>query len=47
MDTGEAPEREAGSHGLLLSGSLLLMGSVTGGLLMRRRRAEHAGGMDR
>ncbi|MFC5820078.1 hypothetical protein [Nonomuraea harbinensis] len=47
VDTGEAPEREAGSQALLLSGSLLLMGSVTGGLLMRRRRAEHAGGMDR
>ncbi|MDA0635034.1 hypothetical protein OUY22_16570 [Nonomuraea sp. MCN248] len=47
VDTGEAPERETGSPGLLLGGSLLLMGSVTGGLLMRRRRAEHAGGMDR
>ncbi|MFG1941648.1 hypothetical protein [Nonomuraea sp. NPDC048826] len=47
VDTGEAPEGAAGSPGLLLGGSLLLMGSVTGGLLMRRRRAEHAGGMDR
>ncbi|MEV4104532.1 hypothetical protein AB0J42_30170 [Nonomuraea sp. NPDC049649] len=47
VDTGEAPERDTGSVGLLAAGSLLLMGSVTSGLVMRRRRAEHAGGMYR
>jgi hypothetical protein len=47
VDTGEAPEPGAGSYGLIAGGSLMLAGSVTGGLLLRRRRAEHAGGTNR
>lgn len=48
VDTGEAPESETtGAFGFMAGGTLLLMGSLTGGLLMRRRRAEHAGGMNR
>jgi hypothetical protein len=44
VDTGEAPEpRDAGSYGLIAGGSLLLMGSATGGLMLRRR-ATHSGG---
>ncbi|MGN9786982.1 hypothetical protein ACTMTF_36555 [Nonomuraea sp. ZG12] len=45
VDTGEAPEPgAAGPYGLIAGGSLMLAGSVTGGLLLRRRRARHAGG---
>lgn len=48
VDTGEAPETGgAGSYGLIAGGSVLLMGSATGGLLLRRRRATHAGGAQR
>ncbi|MEU4579397.1 hypothetical protein [Nonomuraea sp. NPDC023979] len=47
VDTGEAPEQVAGgSYALIAGGSLLLMGSAAGGLLVRRRRAGHAGGTD-
>ncbi|MFI6293443.1 hypothetical protein ACIBEJ_17765 [Nonomuraea sp. NPDC050790] len=45
VDTGEAPEEDAGGpYGLIAGGSALLLVSASGGLLVRRRRAEHAGG---
>ncbi|MFI9559843.1 hypothetical protein [Nonomuraea endophytica] len=46
VDTGEAPaEATGGPYGLIAGGSALLLVSATGGLLVRRRRAEHAGGV--
>ncbi|WP_219471397.1 hypothetical protein [Nonomuraea rhizosphaerae] len=46
VDSGEQPEpASGGSYGLIASGSVLLMGSATGGLLLRRRKAGHAGGV--
>ncbi|MFI6602711.1 hypothetical protein ACIBHX_41205 [Nonomuraea sp. NPDC050536] len=47
VETGEAPEQGRQPYALIAGGSVLLMGSATGGLLLRRRRAEHAGGMTR
>lgn len=44
VDSGEAPD-EPRPYGLMASGAVVLMGSATSGLLMRRRRAEHAGGL--
>ncbi|MEU4227403.1 hypothetical protein AB0F17_24170 [Nonomuraea sp. NPDC026600] len=46
VDSGEAPEPGRGSYGLIAGGSMLLMGSLTGGLLLRRRKAGHAGGVE-
>ena len=42
--TGEAPEPGGVPYALVLVGSVLLAGCAGGGLLVRRRRAEHAGG---
>ncbi|MFC4013335.1 hypothetical protein ACFOY2_39335 [Nonomuraea purpurea] len=46
VETGEAPDdpSNAGALGLILSGSVMIAGSATGGLLLWRRRAAHAGG---
>ncbi|MFD1537358.1 hypothetical protein [Nonomuraea guangzhouensis] len=46
VDSGVAPEPGRGSYGLIAGGSMLLMGSVTGGLLLRRRKAGHTGGVE-
>jgi hypothetical protein len=42
--TGEAPDPGGAPYALVLVGSVLLAGCAGGGLLVRRRRAEHAGG---
>ncbi|MGN9846256.1 hypothetical protein ACTMTI_49900 [Nonomuraea sp. H19] len=45
VDTGEAPESADPPYGLLASGMAMAMGSAGSGLLLRRRRAAHAGGV--
>ncbi|MEO3799244.1 hypothetical protein [Nonomuraea sp. B1E8] len=45
VDSGEAPATAEGPPlGLMTSGAVLMAGSVGGGVLLRRRRAAHAGG---
>ncbi|MEV4080039.1 hypothetical protein AB0J43_07080 [Nonomuraea fuscirosea] len=44
VETGVAPDGERHPYGLMAGGMALVMGTAGGGLLMRRRRAEHAGG---
>ncbi|MFE3447780.1 hypothetical protein ACFXJ8_02500 [Nonomuraea sp. NPDC059194] len=43
VPSGEAPEPSRQPYALMAGGSVLLLGSVAGGLVMRRRRAAHAG----
>ncbi|NRQ30750.1 hypothetical protein HII36_02710 [Nonomuraea sp. NN258] len=46
VDTGEAPESPANApYGLMAAGSVMLIGSAGSGLLLRRRKAAHAGGV--
>jgi LPXTG-motif cell wall-anchored protein len=48
VDSGEAPATgEEPTLGLMTSGAVLMVGSVGGGLLLRRRRAAHVGGAGR
>ncbi|TDE46273.1 hypothetical protein E1295_23615 [Nonomuraea mesophila] len=48
VDSGEAPVAPGGPPlGLMTSGAVLMVGSVGGGLLLRRRRAAHVGGTGR
>ncbi|TDD17637.1 hypothetical protein [Nonomuraea diastatica] len=48
VDSGEAPVTGEGPPlGLMTSGAVLMAGSVGGGVLLRRRRAVHAGGARR
>jgi hypothetical protein len=44
VDSGEAPDPEPAPYGLMAGGVVLLMGSAGGGLVLRWRRAAHAGG---
>ncbi|WP_090946885.1 hypothetical protein [Nonomuraea jiangxiensis] len=44
VDTGEAPDPVGPPFGLVAGGAVLLMGSVGGGLMLRRRAGEHVGG---
>ncbi|TMR95653.1 hypothetical protein [Nonomuraea basaltis] len=45
VDSGEAPDGGDQPYGLMASGMALTVGSVGSGLLLRRRRAAHAGGV--
>ncbi|MEO3875361.1 hypothetical protein ABGB18_41820 [Nonomuraea sp. B12E4] len=45
VDTGEAPDPVGPPFGFMAGGALLLMGSVGGGLMLRRRTGAHVGGV--
>ncbi|MFI6501910.1 hypothetical protein [Nonomuraea typhae] len=45
VETGEAPEGSGRPYALIGGGIALLLLSATGGLMVRRRRASHAGGV--
>ncbi|TYB52762.1 hypothetical protein FXF51_50785 [Nonomuraea sp. PA05] len=44
VETGVAPDEEKPPFALLAGGMAFVMGTAGGGLLLRRRKAEHAGG---
>ncbi|WP_157548584.1 hypothetical protein [Nonomuraea candida] len=44
VDTGVAPDEDEHPYGLMAGGMAVVIGSAGSGLLLRRRRAEHAGG---
>ncbi|MEV0826294.1 hypothetical protein [Nonomuraea rubra] len=44
VETGVAPDEDRPPFGLMASGITLVMGTAGGGLLLRRRKAAHAGG---
>jgi hypothetical protein len=44
--TGEAPDEKSSGVGLLGLGTVMVLGSVFGGVALKRRRAAHLRGQD-